>query len=210
METRLTETQLGQVVAELSRLAQQRQDLQRQGLDREQIIQVLKELDLPVDLLDDAMEQLRRHEAEAKQRRRRTLLIIAGIAVVILIISGILLFTSHRTAVLGRVAADQPRITRTVDDGGTLNKVVRDGQDVVFHVLLHDAPVGEKLSLSGRWIDPNGRVFHENRWDTKIIDSSSWRTSLRCQIGSAAPAGAWTVEISLDGRVLTKETFQVE
>ena len=210
IETRLSETQLGQVVAELSRLAQQREDQQQQGLNREQVIQVLRELDLPVDLLDNAMEQLRRREALAKQRRQRTFLIIAGIAVLILIISGIFFVTSHRNAVLGRIAADQDRITRAVDDGGNLSKVVRDGGDVVYHVVLRDVPVNESLSLSCKWLDPDGRVFHENHWETRRTDKSVWPTSARCQIGAAGPAGTWTVQVSLGGRVLSTAAFQVE
>ena len=210
METRLTETQLGQVVAELSRLSQQREDQKLRGLDREQVIQVLKEMELPVDLLDDAMEHLRRREAIAKQRRKRTQLIMAGAALLLVIIAAIFLFASHRSAVFGRISADQERITRAADDGGNLSKVVRDGQDVVYHIDLRDVPVNEKLALVCKWIEPSGRIFRENHWETKLTDKPVWPTFARCQIGSAAPAGTWRVEISLGGRVLSATTFEVE
>ena len=210
MDTRLTETQLGQVVAELSRLALQREDQRRRGLDCEQVIQVLKELELPIDLLDDAMEQLRQREALARRRRKQVRLVIAAITLLLVIIIAVFLMASHRSAVLGRVSAGQDRITRAGDDGGNLSKVLRDGQDVVYHVVLRDVPVDEKLSLSARWFDPSGRVFHENHWETRLTDKSVWPTLARCQLGSAAPVGTWRVEISLGGRVLSTATFEVE
>jgi hypothetical protein len=209
-ETRLTEAQLGQVVTELSRLAQQREDQLRQGLDREQVIEVLKELELPVDLLDNAMEQLRQREALAKRRRLRNLRIVAGIAVLLVILGAIFFVTSRRAAIFSRISVDQDRITRTTDDGGNLSKVVRDGEDAVYHVVLQNVPINERLSLSCKWIDPSGRVFHENNWETRLTDKSTWPTSARCKIGPAAQAGTWTVEMSLRSRVLKTTTFQVE
>ena len=210
METRLTETQVGQVVAELSRLALQREDQRQRGLDREQVIQVLKELELPVDLLDDAMEQLRQRQALARQRRKQVRLVIAGVALLLLIITTVILTASRRNAIFSAISADQDRITRTQDDGGNLSKVVRDGHDVIYHVVLRDVPANEKLSLSARWFDPSGRVFHENHWETRLTDKSVWPTLARCQLGSAAPVGTWKVEISLAGRVLCTATFEVE
>lgn len=209
-ETRLNEVQLGQVVAELSRLAQERQDQQARGLDRDQVNQVLKELDLPIDLLDTAMEQLRKREEIARQRRKRILLSISAIGLVIVIIASIFLFSAHRSAIYSHVSADQGRITRAADDGGDMGKVMRDGQDVVYHVVLRDVPLNETLSLSCRWLDPAGKIFHENHWQTKTTDKSTWPTFARCRLGSAAPSGQWTVEISFDGRILSTTTFQVE
>ena len=210
METRLTETQLGQVVAELSRLAQQREDEQGRGLDREQVVQVLKELDLPVDLLDEAMEKLRQREALAKQRRRKMWILAATFAVLLAVIAMIVFAVSRQNAVLGRISAEPGRITLVADDGGNLDKVTRNGQEVVYHVLLRDVPAKENLSLSCRWLDPSGRVFHENNYETRLTDKSVWPTSCRCQLGSAAPPGTWEVEMSLGGRVLSAATFQVE
>ena len=61
MSDRLTDEQLGKIVAEASRLSQQNE------LDTEQVKQVLTELNLSPDLLDDAMVQLQRREALAVQ-----------------------------------------------------------------------------------------------------------------------------------------------
>ena len=116
----------------------------------------------------------------------------------------------RRAAVFSRISGDQDRITRAIDDGGNLGKVVRDGEDVVYHVVLRDVPINERLSLSCKWIDPGGRVFHENNWETRLTDKSTWPTFARCKIGSAAEAGTWMVELSLGGRVLKSTSFQVE
>jgi hypothetical protein len=210
LETRLTETQLGQVVAELSRLSQQREDEQSRGLDREQVVEVLKELDLPVDLLDEAMEQLRRREALAKERRRKTW--ILAVAFTIFLSAMVLLFIaiSQRNAVFGLISAEPGRITLVADDGGNLDKVSRNGQEVVYRVLLRDVPTKEYISLTCKWIDPSGRVFHQNTYETRLTDKTVWPTSCRCQLGSAAPRGTWRVEMLLRGRLLSAATFEVE
>lgn len=214
IEPRLTENQLGQVVAELTRLAQSREDELRQRLDREQVVQVLKELDLPVELLEEAMERLRRQQelaaTRARERRRKVWYVAGGAAILLTLILAIILFTSHRNAQFDRISADTGRITRTVDDGGALDKVVRDGREVVYHVMLRDVPQDRSLSLSCRWIDPSGRVFRESHWETRLTDKSTWPTWCKCQLGAAAPEGTWRVEISLDERVLSTATFQVE
>jgi hypothetical protein len=210
LETRLTETQLGQVVAELSRLSQQREDEQSRGLDREQVVEVLKELDLPVDLLDEAMEQLRRREALAKQRRRKTWILAAGIAVFLLFMALLFITMSRRSADFARISAEPGRITLAADDGGNLDKVTRNGQEVVYRVLLRDVPTKENISLTCRWFDPGGRVFRQNNFETRLTDKSVWPTSCRCQLGSAAPSGAWRVELSLGTRVISSATFEVE
>jgi hypothetical protein len=56
---RLRNEQVGQVVAEIMRLVQQRRDLELQTLHRTQVEQILDELNLPKELLDDALAQLR-------------------------------------------------------------------------------------------------------------------------------------------------------
>jgi hypothetical protein len=210
MQTRLTETQLGQVVAEISRLSQQREDEQTRGLDRTQVEEVLKELNLPVELLDEAMQQLRQREALEKQRRARRRIVVSVVAALLILIA-IILFTDYqRSAVFDRISAEPGRITLIADDGGSLDKVTRNGNEVVYHTVLRDVPAKENLSLECKWLDPTGRVFHENKYETRLTDKSVWPTSCRCQLGSAAPPGTWRVEMSLHGRVISAATFQVE
>lgn len=210
LERRLTETQLGQVVAELSKLAQQREDEQTRGLDREQVVEVLKELDLPVDLLDKAMEQLRQREALAKERRRKIWILAAGLALFLAVMVLVGIAMSRRSSLFERISADPGRITLVADDGGNLDKVTRNGQEVVYHVVLRDVPAKEQISLTCKWFDPSGRVFHQNNYETRLTDKSVWPTSCRCQLGSAAPPGTWRVELSMDGRLLSSAMFEVE
>lgn len=210
MEKRLTQEELGKVVAEVTRLAQERQDFERATLDRQQMAQVLKELDLPVELIDDAMEQVNRREALAREQRKRKRIIAFGIAALVLIIFLFGVWAFQRGAAFDRINTDQARITRSIDDGGSLQTVLRDGQDVFYRVILKDVPVGETLSITCNWIDPSGRVFYQNRYTTRATDKSVWPTQCRCQLGSAAERGAWKVEMLLEDRVLSSTTFQVE
>lgn len=77
MENRLTQAQLSQVVAEVERLSQQRET----ELNREQVKEILQELNLPSDLLEDALLQLRRREALDRQQRRNRLIVAAVVAI---------------------------------------------------------------------------------------------------------------------------------
>jgi hypothetical protein len=210
MTNRLTETQLARVVAEVTRLEQLREDHQRQTLDRGQVNQILQELNLPTDLLDEAMAQLYRREALAQQRRRKMWIAASIIAALLAILVASSFFISRRNAAFARIAAEPGRITRASDDGGHLQTITRDGQDAVYHVVLREAPLGERLDLSCNWIDPSGRIFHQNRYQTRPTDKSVWPTACRCQIGTAAAKGAWRVEMSLGNRVVSATTFQVE
>lgn len=214
MGRELTQDQFGKVVAELTRLDQEIKDRERETLDRQQVAELLKELNLPVELLDDAMEKLERREAleraqrEAQRKRKRILLaVITAVLAVILFIS---ISAWRHAAALGRITAGQARITRSTDDGGNLQSVARDGQDVFYRVILRDAPEGESLRLTVNWIDPNGTLFHQNRYETKVIDKTAWTTFARCRIGQAAPRGTWKVELLLGDRLLSATSFEVE
>ena len=79
METRLTQTQLAQVVAEIDKLSQQRE----LELAPDQVREILRELNLPDELLEDAIAQMRRREALEKQQRRNRWIAIATTAAVI-------------------------------------------------------------------------------------------------------------------------------
>jgi hypothetical protein len=214
MGRELTQDQLGKVVAELTRLDQEIKDRERETLDRRQVAELLKELNLPVELLDDAMEKLERREAleraqkEAQRKRRR--IIIAVIAAVMAVILFVSISAWRHAAALGRITAGQARITRSTDDGGNLQSVARDGQDVFYRAILRDAPEGESLRLTVNWIDPAGNIFHQNRYETKVIDKTAWPTFAKCRLGEAAARGIWKVELLLDDRVLSATSFEVE
>ena len=120
-------------------------------------------------------------------------------------------FTQSQQQLLTRVTAERDRITLVQDDGGDLSTVLRQTSgEVVYRVTLSDAPVGQKLSLSCNWMDPNGQIVHQNRYQTKEITTPVWNTVCRHTIGSAAPVGTWKVQMLLGDRLLSDATFVVK
>lgn len=207
MKSQLTEKQWSEVVAEVTRLAQTREDEQTQ---REITAQVLQELQLPTDLLDDAMQQVRYREALAKQRRQRIWLSVAGVTLLLVLVVSVWMWSASRSASFARIQSDPGRVTRTVDQGATLATVTPDGQEVFFRATLREVPLGETLNLSCDWLDATGKIFHQSRWETRVTDKAVWETQCRCQLGTAAPKGKWKVEMKLGDRILTATEFKVE
>lgn len=70
------------MVAEVERLSQRREA----ELDREQVKEILQELQLPDELLDEALVQIKRREALAKQQKRNWAI---GLVVVVALVGGI-------------------------------------------------------------------------------------------------------------------------
>jgi hypothetical protein len=207
MKSQLTEKQWSQVVAEVTRLAQQRED---EVTQREITEQVLQELNLPTDLIDDALKQVQYQEALARQRRQRLWLGTAGAVLLLILVLGFWAWTSSRSAGLARINAESGRVTRTVDQGNNLSSIAADGQEVFYRVTLRDVPQGEQLNLSCDWIDPTGKIYRQSRWETRATNKAVWETHCRCQIGTAAPKGKWKVEMKLGEKVLSSTEFQVE
>jgi hypothetical protein len=206
MERRLTEEQMAKVVAEVTRLAQDREET----LNREQVNEILRDLSLPTDLVDDAIAQLNRREALARGRRRNFRLTLAA---VVMLIAGLVFGTFYflrRERAFDRIVASSSRLTQATDNGGSLQSVTRSGDEVFYRVTLGDVPLGEELEMSCRWIDPQGQIFRQNRWQTRATDKAVWATSCRCQLGAATQPGVWKVEMSLGERVISATTFRVE
>ena len=212
METRerLRNDQVAQVVAEITRIAQEREDVRLNSLERDQVEQIVQELNLPPDLIDDAIAQLRRKEALATEQRRKKLMIAGAALLLLALLTTAFWWTAHRNAVRARITAEQGRLTPKADNGGSLQTITRNGAEVFYHVTLRDVPLNEKLSLNCNWIDPSGKVVSQNQWDTRTTDKSVWATRCKCQIGTSAEKGTWKVEMLLGDRVLSATTFQVE
>jgi hypothetical protein len=108
------------------------------------------------------------------------------------------------------VTASSGRLTLKEDDGGNLTVVERRQQpELWYRVLLDHAPVGNKLTLSCDWVDPQGNVAHQNHYETRTIDRPVWPTHTRYHVTANAPTGSWTVRLSLDGRVLHSLKFEL-
>jgi hypothetical protein len=203
----LNPDELSFIIAEVDKLAR-RYDAQ---LDREKVREILQELNLPPELLDEALVELKRREALAARRRRNRLL-GAGFAFVILgAIAGTALWFHMRQQKLARIEASGDYLTLTREGGEALQAIARQASpEVYYRVTLQEAPMGTKLDLKCNWIDPNGEIAHQNRYQTNEIDKEVWPTYCRHQFNTASPDGMWKVEMRLGDRVLEEAEFKVK
>jgi hypothetical protein len=205
MNQRLTQEQLNQIIAEVQGL-QLRQEAE---FDQRQIQEILQELNLPPELLDEAVIQLRRRQAlEVEQRRSK--MIIAGVfATVIIAMGGFFFVNQQQSSLLANVSVQQDKIT--LADNRTLPTIDRQSNPELFYrITLKDAPIGKKLSLTCNWIDPSGKIVKQNNYQTREIKTSIWDTYCRYTINSTANVGNWKVETLLEGRKISEETFIVK
>jgi hypothetical protein len=206
MTDRLTEAQLQQVVGEAQRLFNQ----QQVQFDQAEVKAILTELNLPPELLPDAMAQIQRRQALQREQRHQSQIrwtIGAGAAILIGAI-GINFFMQQQT--VDRVGVQQAQISLAADvnDGRAIDRAAQ--PTVYYRVTLKDAPVGEKLALSCDWIDPSNQVVHQNRYETKNITTPVWPTQCRHAIGASAPTGQWQVRMSIGQRSIGNTTFEVK
>jgi hypothetical protein len=205
MEPQLTRAQLDQVIAEAQHLTEYRQD---QLLNPDQVRDILQELNLPPDVLEDALTQVHRKQALAQQtRQRKRLAGVVGAVLVVAIAIPTVLFWQNRQD-LSRVSVQQDRITQATQDFKVVDR--QGNPDVYYRVTLKDAPIGKKLALSCDWVDPSGQVVKQNRFETQPVTTTVWATHCRYRMGSATPTGTWTVKMFLDGRPLDNATFDVK
>jgi hypothetical protein len=202
MEERLTTQQLDRIVGEVGRLANRRAD----ELDRSQVQSILEELNLPPELLDEAMIQVQRKEALAREQKRNTGIAIACVATLVIIGVGIGISSQNKLSSIAKLTATQDRIS-LVQDGGENLKIVTRGSQVVYRVMLNDAPVGDKLNLTCNWIDPSDRIAYTNHFETKNITTAVWNTQCRYAIPMGAATGAWKVQILVGDKLLKQAPF---
>ncbi len=207
MEQRLNQEQLKRVVAEVEELSRRQQD----ELSPEQVREILRELNLPPELLEDALVQVQRRDALAAQQQRNRW-VYAGIgAAIAVVLAGSLLWLIPTRTSINSLAAQQDRITLTEDNGGNLDSVSRQASlELVYRVTLMEAPIGKKLALHCDWFNPSGQIVHQNRYETKSITTPVWNTSCRYTLGTAAPTGTWKVQMRLDQQVLSDAMFEVK
>ncbi len=207
MNNRLTQAQLSQIVGEVERLSQRRDD----ELDPEQVKQILQELSLPPELLDEALVQIRRREALAVRQQRNRWIAGGVIASLVVAIAGMTVFIQQNQEAIQNVSTAQSQITLTQDGSSSIGEVNRQASPLIYYrVTLKDAPIGKKLSLSCDWIDPSGQVVHQNRWETQTIDKAVWATHCRYQFNPAAAPGNWKVQMSVGERTLSTTSFTVK
>lgn len=207
MMQRLTTEQLTQIIAEVGNLQARREA----EIEPEQVKQILHELGLAPDLLDEALVQVQRQQALQVQQKRNRTIAIGVIAAVAIAIMATLFTIQQHNSTLERVSAQRNRITLTQDDGSNLRNISRQNSPEIFYrVTLKDAPVGQKLDLTCNWVNPNGEIVKQNRYQTREIDKSIWDTHCRYIIGSASTPGKWKVQIFLQSRQLSETEFEVK
>ncbi|MEH1824575.1 MAG: DUF3859 domain-containing protein [Nostoc sp.] len=207
MAQRLTQEQLSQIVTEVQGL-QLRRDAE---LDQQQVREILQELNLPPELLDEALIQLNRRQALEVQQRRDRWITFGVVAVVVVVIASTIFFMQQQNSALSRVSAQQDHITLGQNSSENLKTISRQtNPEVLYRVTLKDAPLGKKLSLSCNWIDPSSQIVKQNNYQTREINTSVWDTQCRYTINSAANVGNWKVQMFLEGRQISDETFEVK
>ncbi|AFZ42348.1 hypothetical protein PCC7418_0100 [Halothece sp. PCC 7418] len=199
---------LEKLIVEVDRAAQN----QENKLDRAEVETILKELNLPPELLDEAMEQVRRREALQKQQKRN-IKIGMGVAVLLLGIIATVAFRSfNQQQALAKIETVRDRITLQQDQGENLDRISPKNNPLVYYrVTLKNAPTGQKLALKCDWINPDGEIVHQNNYRTnQVIDKPIWETYCKKQFGSASLAGEWEVKMRLgNDRAIANETFTV-
>lgn len=107
----------------------------------------------------------------------------------------------------GRISAVESHFTLGKD--GAVSSIVdlKSAPDVYYHVALANAPLATSLELACDWSDPSGRVVHQNRWRTQLIDRPLWPTQCHHRLAGATP-GPWKVTLSLEGRTLSTNSFE--
>lgn len=206
MEDKLTQEQMRQLVGEVERLSQRRNE----ELNREQVEEILNELNLPSDLVDEAMMQLRRGDALSAEKKRNRwigagMLAIAAVALV----GGSVWFFNNQKELTGVYAnSEQSVLTVGQEAIATVNRL--ENPQVSYRVTLQDAPLGQKLSLGCDWIDPQGQTAYQNRYETKTIDKEVWPTQCQYRFNNSSPVGTWEVRMFLGDRLVSQTQFMVK
>jgi hypothetical protein len=107
------------------------------------------------------------------------------------------------------VTASGGRLTLEKDNGDSLAVIDRRAQLEIWYRVTLRTPAGQRLSLICEWIDPNYRVAHRNRYQTKVITRTPWQTHARFRLKPDSALGMWKVRLIMQGRELHSLAFRV-
>lgn len=207
MEKKLTAEQLQQVIAQVQELS----EIEQAEISRQEVREILQELNLPADLLDEAIMQLQRRNILAVQQKRQKQIFILVATILAGTIGLGLFFQQKYQHSLAQVTAGENRLTLATDDGRDITLVEKKSPPKLYYrVTLQDAPVNQRLTINCDWLDPNSNIVHENRYQTKKIDRQVWPTYCFYQLDNNAPSGNWQVKMKLGERVLSTDNFVVK
>ncbi len=207
MQKRLTQKQVSQIVAEAERLSQRRQS----EIEVEELQQILDELNLPEDLLDEAVMQVYRKQARDKQKKRNRLIIGGVMAVVVSAIATTFFMQQQQQQALERINVYDSRVGFRRNDSASVEEINRQNTPEIFYnVTLQDVPIGEQVELGCNWVDPKREIAHQNTWKTKTVSKEVWNTHCRYKFKENVAAGNWIVQMTLDDEVISSNKFVVK
>ncbi|AFY54083.1 hypothetical protein Riv7116_1523 [Rivularia sp. PCC 7116] len=207
MQKRLTTKQVSQIVAEVERLSQRRQS----EVEVEELQQILQELNLPDDLLDEAVMQVYRKQALDKEKKRNGLIIGGVLTVLVSAIAATFFVQQQNNSALENIEFSQSRIGFRRNDSANLKEVERQNTPELFYnVTLQNAPVGKQVELGCNWLKPNREIAHKNSWKTKAIATEVWNTHCRYKLKEGDAAGNWIVQMTLNDEAKISNQFFVK
>jgi cytoskeletal protein RodZ len=202
---RIDSQKLNQAIAEIQKIAQERENT----LTIEQAREVLRELNLPDELLAEALMQVKRQEA-LKEQARLNFMVTAWVLVMLVIgIGGTFWWQKRQAQNLNRVVAQTSSVVLASQPNQPVTKV-SPPSEVVYQVTLTNAPIGQRLDMACDWQNPQGEVVRQNRYQTQEITKSVWATRCKHQIGMDTPRGTWQVTMYLGNRAIAKNSFAVQ
>jgi hypothetical protein len=206
MDTRLTQAQLSQVVAEVDRLSQVREA----ELDQHEVKQILRELNLPDDLLDDAIVQLRRREALDQQKQRHKIVISTIVIMIAGLIATVAVVQYKQQNKIAQITAIQD-ITTLDNSANPAQQFDRQKDSQIYYrVTLKNPPINDRLTVSCNWTDSTGQMVHRSRYQTQEITRSPWTTYCLAPLTPQSNPGNWTVKMSIENRHISDQTFVVK
>ena len=195
------------IISEIERLSLSKES----EVNRQQLMEIITELNLPIELLDEAILAVENKKKTAKKRNK---LILISSVTTIFVFFGIYYSVMSRQKyqqTLAKMMAIDSRITLEEDNKKNLEIINReDSPRLHFRVTFKDTPVGQPLSLSCDWINPEGEIIHQNRYQTRPVEKEIWHTRCRYRIGNSSIPGTWQVQMFSGDRLLREQTFQVE
>ncbi len=202
----LTQDQLDQIVAEVDRLSQQ-DDTE---LDDERVKQILQNLNLPNDLLEDAIARLHQRQFVA-QRQQRHRIVISTIAIMIVgLITTIAVVYQKQQNKIARIEAIQDSVTLQDLAKPVAQFDRQKDAKILYRVTLKNAPINDQLMISCRWNDPTSQTVYQSRYQTQSIDRSPWTTFCNAPLTPQSQPGAWNVKMSVEERPISDRTFIVK
>jgi hypothetical protein len=207
---RIDEADLPEVVEEAAHLAAERE----KGLDRARVGEVLREVDLPAELVDEAHDRvLEKRQNLRAAKRKRTLLIALGLGSLLAVgavAAAASTMRSEQAALATSLVGQSARLSVGPNGADATAFRAAERPDLYFTVTLAGAPVNRSLDVRCEVRDPAGKVARQIAYTTKTITTPVWDTHCHYTLPSSAPPGAWSIEMTALGKSIRQERFTVE